>query len=108
MSKVRALKFGNGSTLPIDFVEVTVSGTTPSISVDDNTIYTCSSTLTSLTLTNTSDKDFSVIFTSGTTPTTLTIPNTLHMPDDFEVEANKRYEINVFNNYGLAASWSVS
>lgn len=87
--------------------KTTITGTTPSISVNDNTIYTCEE-VTSLTLTDTANKDFSIIFTSGSTPTTLTMPSIVHMPDDFEIEANKRYEINIKNNYGLAASWDVS
>ena len=87
--------------------KTTITGTTPSISVNDNTIYTCGE-VTSLTLTDTANKDFSIIFTSGTTPTTFTKPASLIMPDNFEVEASKRYEINVSNNYALAASWDVS
>ena len=109
MSKVCALKFGNSQEFPIGFTEITVSGTTPSIAVNNNTIYTCSSTLTSLTLTNILNKDFSIIFTSGLTPTTLTIPNDLHMPDEFvSPEANRRYEINVSDGYALVSSWAVN
>ena len=85
--------------------KVSVSGTSPTISVNDNTIYTCNSTLTSLTLTDILNKDFSVIFTSGSTPTTLTVPSNLRMPDGFTVEAEKRYEINVANRYAVVMSW---
>ena len=46
-------------------------------------------------------------FTSGSTATTLTMTG-ITMPDSFTVEANKVYEINVYQGYGLAASWEVS
>ena len=45
-------------------------------------------------------------FTSGATPTTLNMTGIV-MPDDFTVEANKVYEINVYAGYGLAVSWGV-
>ena len=44
-------------------------------------------------------------FTSGSTATTLTMTG-ITMPDDFAVEANKVYEVNVYEGYGLAVSWS--
>ena len=88
--------------------KVTITGTSPSISINDNTIYTCSSTLTSLTLTDTNNKDFSVIFTSGVTPTVLTVPSNLHLPDQFEVDSDTRYELNVSNNYAVIGAWAVS
>lgn len=46
-------------------------------------------------------------FTSGNTPTTLTMTG-ITMPDDFAVEANTTYEINVLEGYGVAASWAYS
>ena len=46
-------------------------------------------------------------FTSGATATTLTMTG-ITMPDDFTVEANKVYEVNVYQGYGLAVSWEVS
>lgn len=46
-------------------------------------------------------------FTSGTTATDFTINNAI-MPDGFTVEANKIYEINILNGYGVYTSWSVS
>ena len=44
-------------------------------------------------------------FTSGSTAPTLTMTG-ITMPDDFAVEANKVYEVNVYEGYGLAVSWS--
>ena len=46
-------------------------------------------------------------FTSGATATTLTMTG-ITMPDDFAVEANKVYEVNVYQGYGLAVSWEVT
>ena len=50
---------------------------------------------------------FAFRFTSGATATTLTMTG-ITMPDDFAVEANKVYEVNVYEGYGLAVSWEVS
>jgi len=50
---------------------------------------------------------FAFRFTSGATATTLTMTG-ITMPDDFTVEANKVYEVNVYEGYGLAVSWEVS
>ena len=50
---------------------------------------------------------FAFRFTSGATATTLTMTG-ITMPDGFTVEANKVYEINVFEGYGIAVSWGVS
>ena len=50
---------------------------------------------------------FAFRFTSGSTATTLSITG-ITMPDDFTVEANKTYEVNVYEGYGLAVSWEVS
>lgn len=44
-------------------------------------------------------------FTSGATATTLSMTG-ITMPDDFSVEANKVYEVNVYQGCGLAVSWS--
>ncbi len=46
-------------------------------------------------------------FVSGSTPTTLTITG-ITMPDDFEVEAEKIYEINVYQGLGVVTSWAVN
>ena len=46
-------------------------------------------------------------FNSGNTATTLSITG-ITMPDGFTVEANKTYEINVFQGLGVATSWTIS
>ena len=86
----------------------TLSGTTATIDAEVDTLYLCG-TMTALTIdTFPTIGIFSVVFTSGSTATTLTVPNTLHMPDRFTVEANKRYEINVLDGYAVVAEWGVN
>jgi len=48
------------------------------------------------------------LFTSGSTPTVLTLPNTVKMPEWFEIETNRTYEISILNGvYGAVMSWVV-
>ena len=73
----------------------------------ENTFYIWP-TMSSLTITcpNTGGP-YAFRFTSGSTATTLTMTG-ITMPDSWAVEANKVYEINVYQGYGVAASWAVS
>ena len=87
--------------------KTSVSGSTPSITAADNTIYTCGE-VSSLTITAAANIDFTVIFTSGSTAATLTMDQRITMPDNFAVEADTRYEINVSNGYAVAESWAVT
>ena len=87
--------------------KTTVSGATPSITAANNTIYTCGE-VTSLTVEAAANIDFAVIFVSGSTAATLTMDENIVMPDDFSVEANTRYEINVSNGYAVVGNWTVS
>lgn len=69
--------------------------------------------LTSLTVTLTTPESgelaqYHLDFTSGATAPTLTMPQTVTMPDGFSVEANKRYEIDILNNYGAVMAWAIS
>ena len=87
---------------------VEVSGTTPTITPANNTIYNCGE-VESLTISNPpSTGAYSVTFTSGSTPTDLSVDPAIKMPDGFSVEANKRYEINVSGGWAVAGSWAVS
>lgn len=89
-----------------------VTGTTPSITVENNHIYKCgevsSVTVSIPALTDADSVEFTVIFESGSTAAELTMDNAITMPDGFTVESNKRYEINVMGGYAVAASWAVS
>lgn len=73
-----------------------------------HTVYSCGE-LTALTLTDCpASGSFLVIFISGPTATVLTVPESLVMPDEFQVDANTRYEIYVRDGYALCAGWAVS
>lgn len=78
---------------------VDVSGTTPTIEPQANTTYNCGE-LTSLTISNPlASGKYSIIFFSGATPTT-----TVGI-ENFVAEANKRYKIEVEDNYATYDSW---
>lgn len=62
-------------------------------------------TMASLAVTVTATGMYAFRFTSGATPTTLTVTGAT-MPDSFTVEANKVYEVNVYQGYGVVQSWS--
>lgn len=85
---------------------VELTGTDPVIETPaNNTVYTAGE-ITSLEITNAAEGAiYTVIFISGETPATLDIPEEIIFPEDFEIEANTRYELNIWNNYGLAAGW---
>ena len=85
---------------------VTVTGANPTITAESNKRYVCGEVST-LTITPVSSGITDVRFTSGTTPTVLSLPQTVKMPDDFTVEANKVYEINILDGvYGVAMAWT--
>ena len=91
----------------------TVTGNTPTIATAaDNTVYDCTGTaITAVTVTSYSyGVEFSLIFDSpaGATAPTLDLDGRITMPDDFEVEANKHYEINVdFKGYATVQAWTL-
>ena len=75
----------------------------------DNTIYTFTGALTSLTLTQaTGAREYLVILTTGSTAPTVTFPSGVAFPDTLTIEANKRYEVSVRDGYAVCASWAVS
>ena len=47
-------------------------------------------------------------FLSGSTAATLAMPQGVIMPDNFAVEASKKYEVDVLNNCGVVMSWTTS
>ena len=76
-------------------------------------IYHFTGAITSLTLTLDTPAtgqiaNYHFDFLSGSTAATLSLPQTVNMPDDFVVEANSRYEIDILNNYGTVATWQTS
>ena len=80
--------------------------------LDANKIYHFTGALTSLTITLNAVANgvaqYHFDFLSGSTAPTLTMPTTVVMPDSFSVEASKRYEVDVLNNYGTVMSWANS
>lgn len=87
---------------------VTVSGTTPTITPANNTIYNCGE-ITSLTISNPPETGaYSIVFTSGSTATVTAFPATILGLEDFAAEANTIYEINVLDNRAVVGSWAVS
>lgn len=78
--------------------------------LDAGKIYHFTGALTALTITLNAPASgqlaqYHFDFLSGSTAPTLTMPNTVTMPDSFTVEANKRYEVDVLNNYGAVMAW---
>ena len=87
---------------------VEVSGTTPTIIPEANTIYSCGE-LTSLTISNPpASGAYSIVFTSGSTATETTFPSSILGLEDFAAEANTIYEINVLDNRAVVGSWAVT
>lgn len=79
--------------------------------LDAYTLYHFTGDLTSLTITLNAPSTGQIAhyhfdFLSGSTAPTLTMPNTVTMPDSFAVEASKRYEVDVLNNYGSVIAWT--
>lgn len=75
-------------------------------------IYHFTGAVTSLTITLTAPSSgiahYHFDFLSGSTAATLSLPNTVDMPESFAVEASKRYEIDILNNYGTVMAWATS
>ena len=63
--------------------------------------------MSALAVTVTATGMYAFRFTSGSTPTTLTVTGAT-MPDSFQVEANKVYEVNIYQGYGVVSSWANS
>lgn len=86
--------------------EVKTGPVVNSFTASDNTIYDCGE-CTEITVGSQSGT-WVLTFTSGSTPTNLVLPSSVKEPDDFDVEANREYEISVFRNRMMAHSWEVA
>lgn len=86
--------------------KTTVSGATPTIAAEDNTIYSCGE-LTSLTITDSGQNiSFVVDFASGSTPTAIFVPAGYKAPGgDLTPEASKTYELNVRNGKAVLTAF---
>lgn len=80
--------------------------------LEANKIYHFTSTaLTSLTITLAATTDIAQYhfdFISPSTAVTLTLPSTVVMPENFSVNGNTRYELDILNGYCVAQRWAVS
>lgn len=97
-------------TTKADKVTVTTVSDDGAVSqaLDAGKIYDFTGALTSLTITlnaATAPAQYHFRFDSGSTAVSLTLPQTVVMPSGFQVEANKHYEIDILDGYGVAQSW---
>lgn len=84
---------------------VTVSGSTPTITPEANTINNCGE-LASLTISNPPPSGaYSIVFTSGATATVTAFPEIILGLDDFAAEADTIYEINVLDGRAVYKGW---
>lgn len=94
--------------------EVTNSSTgAVSLALDPEKLYHFTGAITGLTITFNSatanqNAHYHFDFLSGSTAATLTLPQTVVMPSGFAVEASKRYEVDILNNYGTVMAWATS
>lgn len=85
---------------------VHVDGSDPVIVAQPNRRYVCGE-VASLTFTPCESGISDVVFSCGGTKTLLTLPETVKMPEDFDVELNTTYEINIMDGYlGVVGVWS--
>lgn len=96
------LNGGGGGSMPI--IEMTSSDTNVELEPGKFYIFPEMSTLT---VTVTASGMYAFRFTSGSTATTLTVTGAT-MPDSFQVDANRVYEVNIYEGYGVASSWATS
>ena len=89
----------------------TVSGTTPVITGQPNTVYKCGEVST-ISITPPAQGTIDVYFTSGSTATTLTLANGVKMPAWFStsaLETNTIYEIMITDGvYGSVMTWATT
>lgn len=84
-----------------------VSGATPVIEAIEGHRYVCGE-VTSINFTPSTNGLCELMFTSGSTVAVLTLPNTVKMPEWFEVEAERVYDIIITDGvYGAVTSWAM-
>ena len=87
--------------------DVTVSGTTPSITGVDGSRYICG-TVSTITITPPASGCIDVVFTSGTTPALLTATGVTWANgfDPAALDADTTYELNILDGLGVAMTWT--
>jgi len=99
---------------PSRATEVTISdGGSITQALDAGKLYHFTGALTALNITLNAApagqlSNYHFDFLCGSTPPTVSLPNTVKLPDGNSVDANTRYEVDILNNYGTVASWSLS
>lgn len=93
--------------------ETVTSGGAVITAIDPYVMYHFTGAITSLTITMNSPSTgqlahYHFDFLSGSTAPTFTMPQSVVMPDNFTVEANKKYEVDLLNNYGAVITWTTS
>ena len=91
-------------TLPDDWTVQTMTASDTAVTLNPN-VFSVFPEMATLAVTVTAVGMYAFRFTSGTTATTLTV-NGATMPDSFEVESGKVYEVNVYQGYGVVSEWT--
>ena len=92
------------NVVDLDSTSITIA------SAEDNTIYKYG-TLSALTVTDMTNGEFIIKFTSGSTATNTNFPASMKFPDDyspFAADTNTRYEISVSEGYAAVGKWSTT
>lgn len=100
----KALNGNGGGGSGMTIVEMTSADT--NVTLDPNKFYIFPE-MSTLSVTVTATGMYAFRFISGSTPTTLTVTGAT-MPDSFTVEADKVYEVNIYEGYGVVSSWTNS
>lgn len=91
-------------TVPTEWTVQNMTSGDTTVTLNANTFYVFPE-MSSLAITVSTTGMYAFRFESGATATTLTVTNAT-MPDSFTVEANKTYEVNVYQGYAVVQSWS--
>lgn len=81
--------------------------------LDAGKMYHFTGALTSLTLTLNAAasgqlSQYHFDFTTGSSAPTVTLPSSVIMPDNWNANADMRYEVDILNNYAVIVDWAVS
>ena len=102
---IKALGGSGGGGGSATVVEVT--GSDPQIVGVDNTRYVCGEVDT-ISITPPDTGIIDVIFISGSSKAVVTLPDTVMMPEWYDIESDRIYEINIMDGvYGSVMSWPV-
>ena len=92
---------------PTPEITISTSGAISQALQPDTVYHFTSNELTSLSITFTGDStsQYHFDFISSSVAVVLSLPNTVIMPSSFGVEVNSKYEIDIYQNYGVYAVW---